>query len=154
MTLLDACTTFCTTLTTTVGPTVANYVCIALVAGLAWWNARKAKATNVVLTAQVAATEKKAIDAHLQLARIEGSLRPAAMVSTSVIPPLIGRPSSASQTNLEPVTMPELHPSTPTPDSAAFPPPPRMPSESVGTTYMSEDEAETKPATPSAKRRL
>ncbi|MBA3841084.1 MAG: hypothetical protein H0X39_00415 [Actinobacteria bacterium] len=140
--LLDACTTFCTTLTTTVGPTIANYVCIALVAGLAWWNARKSKAANVQLTAKVA-------EAHVQLAEIKGSLRPAAMV--------LGTSSSQSG-NFEPVVMPELgagvprpRPSMPDPSVSEprFPPPARMPG---GTTFVDESELDTKPATPSAKK--
>ena len=126
---MDACTSFCATLTTTVGPSVANYVLLAGVALLTWWNARKSKAGVKDAHARVA-------DVQVQLAQIQGSLRPSAPS-----PVVLGTVSSASG-NFAPMVMPELHPSTPTPDTVpGFPPPPRMPSES-----------DTARETPSAKR--
>ena len=131
---MDACTSFCATLSTTVGPSVANYVLLAGVAALTWWNARKSKAGVKNANAKVA-------DIQVQLAAVQAvqSLRPSA---PAPVPVVLGTVSSQSG-NFEPVRMPELHPSTPTPETIpAFPPPPRMPSES----------AETSRETPYAKR--
>lgn len=127
---MDACTSFCTTLSATVGPSVANYALLAGIAALTWWNARKSKAGVKDVHAKVA-------EMQVQLATVQGSLRPSA--PTAVV---LGTSTSQSG-NFEPIRMPELHPSTPTPETIpAFPPPPRMPSES----------ADTSRETPSAKR--
>lgn len=125
---MDACTSFCTTLSATVGPSVANYVLLAGIAVLTWWNARKSKAATKELTSKLA-------DTHVQLAEIKGSLRPSAPAAV-----VLGTSSSQSG-NFEPVRMPQLDPATPTPEAVPnFPPPPRMPSE-----------ADTSRETPSAK---
>jgi hypothetical protein len=75
MVTLDACTSFCTALNTALGPQITEWICIAGVAALAWWRTRK---VHVAAQAGIAAATADANDAKLRLARIEGSLRPAA----------------------------------------------------------------------------
>lgn len=112
---MDACTAFCGGLNGLLGSFVGNLVLTGGAMLFVWLKGRQnvTKAlAPVIKRAEVA--EQKAADAHISIARIEGSLRPAAPVSTSVIPPLLGTRSSQSG-NYEPVVMPELDPSTPRP---------------------------------------
>ncbi len=91
MILLDACTSFCTTLNATLGPTATEIVMFAATGLLVWWKARKAiqkveaKADAGIAAAneRVSVAKAEARKAHVELAEIRGSLRPA-----SYTPPL------------------------------------------------------------------
>lgn len=108
MVLLDACTEFCSTLSTAFGPLITEVFAFVGLIALGWWKARKvqASATAGIAAANEQASKAKveARAAQLQIARIEGSLRPSALTP---MPPTLGSSSSTSG-NFEPVTMPEI----------------------------------------------
>jgi len=118
--LLDACTTFCTTLSQTIGPTLTEIIMFGALAALGWWRARKAiskveaKADAGIAAANERASSAKAEarSAHVQLAEIRGSLRPAAPIPTPLIPTALG---SSESGNFERVVMPELGVGVPKP---------------------------------------
>lgn len=104
MTLLDACASFCEAMKTTLGPTLTEYLFIAALGALAWWQARKKLngARDEARSAKAEARETK-----LELAELRGSLRPSASV-----------PSSASSAHWAPVSItgtPAPRASTPDP---------------------------------------
>lgn len=123
MILLDACTSFCTTMSATFGPQITEYVFLAAGIGLAWWRARKAinkveaKADAGIAAANERATVAKAEarKAHVQLAEIRGSLRPAAYT-----PPL--GTSTSESGNFERLVMPEIGEGAPRPRSSLLDP--------------------------------
>lgn len=164
MTVLDACTNFCTALNQTVGPQLTEWICIAAVAGLTWWRTRKvhaaAQAGIAAANEQVSKAKAEARAVTVQLAEIKGSLRPVAYSSIAPTLPPLAPPSSSSSGNWEPVQMPELGGDVPKPRASMadprfsgdepLPPPSRVPG--GGTRIALDDEIETTPATPSAKR--
>ena len=111
MTLLDACASFCVAAQSVLGPTLGETVFYVLGLALVWWRARVHVGKVLApVVARADAAEKKAADAHMQLAEIKGSLRP----SVGYVAPLIGTSSSQSG-NFEPIVMPELGAGTPRP---------------------------------------
>jgi hypothetical protein len=115
---MNACTSFCAAFSDFLGPTLANWILMALAAVFLWLKAHKKIAAAVApLEQRAVAAEAKVADLQTTVAKIEGSLRPAALPPTGytpVVPPVIGKSSSQSG-NFEPVTMPELDASTPKP---------------------------------------
>lgn len=146
-TTLDACASFCSAVKETLGPTFGELVLSGLVALIVWWRARKRiEQSEARADAKIAVANERADSLAKTVARIEGSLRPAALLTPA--------PSSSSSGTFAPVVMPELpigapgRPSIPNPDLAgpddltlsgetALPAPPRSP---------------TVPATPTSKR--
>jgi hypothetical protein len=113
--LLDACTSFCTVMHETLGPTLTELIMIGVLAAVGWWRARKhiskveanAEAKIAVVAESASKAKAEVREAREQLARIEGSLRPAAI--TTPFP--AAAPSSRSGT-FEPVQMPVIESGT------------------------------------------
>jgi hypothetical protein len=110
--LLDACTTFCVSLREVFGPEVAQWGSFLGLVALGWWKARKVQAAAsagiAAANEQASKAKAEARSAQVQLARIEGSLRPS---SAYTIPP----PHSGQSGHFEPVRMPELGEGVPKP---------------------------------------
>lgn len=124
MILLDACTSFCTALSATIGPTLTEIVLGGAGLLLVWWRARKHVATVLApVVARASAAEASAAEAHVQLAELRGSLRPAAYVvpPSSPVPAVLGTSSSQSG-NYEPIVMPEIGEGAPRPRSSLLDP--------------------------------
>jgi hypothetical protein len=151
--LLTACASMCTAIETAVGPQVAEWIFLGVATALGWWKLRKVQATASagVAAAQTEASKAKdaARAAHVQIAEIRGSMRPAAL------------PASESGTSIsghyEPVRITETKPraSLTDPELSGFDPLPRpsgVPDfETRRTTPASE--AKTRPDSPNARRK-
>jgi hypothetical protein len=117
MTLLGALMHFCTTVETALGPMLSELIGIAGIAAFTWWRAKKAiSKVEAKADAGIAAANERASVAKaeargtkVQLARIEGSLRPASL-ATPLLPSVGPTPgtSSSSSGHFEPVVFPEL----------------------------------------------
>lgn len=158
MTLLDACASMCAGLKEAVGPEATEWISIAAVAGLAWWQTRKvgkaAQAGIAAANEQASKAKAEARDAKLSLARIEGSLRPAASVSSiaPTLPPL-QRPGATPLPEVGALEGLTSASGTYQPirwDGTTLPKPAPTPSDA---TTFADPDVETRPATPTAKKK-
>lgn len=132
--VLDACVNACTALKETFGPSAIEWFAFAVMIAAGWWKARKVQSTAqagiAAASEQASKAKAEARDARMQIARIEGSLRPAALT------PMPPAEASSSSGTFQPVIMPDLpegaprpRPSMPEPDLSAptFPRPSAVP---------------------------
>jgi hypothetical protein len=126
--LLTACASMCTAVETVVGPQVAEWVFIAIAAAAGWWKLRKVQTTASagVAAAQTEASKAKesARAAHVQLAEIRGSLRPAALSAPESSTSISGHYEPVRITETKPrasLVDPELTGFDPLPKPSALP---------------------------------
>ena len=90
---MDPCTQLCHDLGVTIGPETLRWVATIVGIGLLWWRNRKTATVAATATEQASKAKSELREAKLSLARIEGSLRPAA-IPLDLLPAILPAPSS------------------------------------------------------------